>query len=534
TGFGAVGPSTREALLRHLCVSPGKGQTTFTSASSSDATSTPPGANPVTLTATPNSGTSPLAVAFSASGVSPDGRYSLAYGDGSASGQFSGSFQGDSKNQNPWAHSYSSPGTYVATLTSYPTAQTNCANCPQPSPAVVGSVTVTVSSRSGSHPALEAVPTSGAVPLPVGFSVWVGGDSSTSTYTLDFGDGTAQFAPSCAAPGDACTAAGTASHTYAKPGTYTAKVILGARETGCTNLAGASCRPTGTTLGSVTIQATASSTALGTYVGYLDGSQFIDTDAISQADALANCKLNASQNPGHALRCTWNGSEIFSVAASLAAVPTITFSASASFVGSGLPVTLAWNATNAIGCSLSDGSSGLATAGSKTVNPATTTAYVLTCSNVSPGAATSSASKMVKVSVSALEVISSAVNAIARRGQNGQKFSYFCAPGASTGASVWGTSAYTDDSSICMAAVHAGVITDAGGPVTITIAGKRTSFVGSTRNGVTSASWGAWDGSFTVAKGPTADVGGGYSAGLANALAAVRSSWKVLSGWLGF
>ena len=55
---------------------------------------------------------------------------------------------------------------------------------------------------------------------------------------------------------------------------------------------------------------------------------------------------------------------------------------------------------------------------------------------------------------------------------------------------VWGTDIYTDDSSVCRAAVHAGKITyAAGGSVTFELLGNRSNFVGSTRNGVTSQSY---------------------------------------------
>ncbi len=49
----------------------------------------------------------------------------------------------------------------------------------------------------------------------------------------------------------------------------------------------------------------------GTYVGYMDGKMFITTENITRADALANCKLNASSNSGSVVRCTWRGVEIF-------------------------------------------------------------------------------------------------------------------------------------------------------------------------------------------------------------------------------
>jgi len=53
-------------------------------------------------------------------------------------------------------------------------------------------------------------------------------------------------------------------------------------------------------------------TILGTYIGYMNGAMFSTNQSISQADALANCRLNATNNPGSPVRCTWNGEEIFS------------------------------------------------------------------------------------------------------------------------------------------------------------------------------------------------------------------------------
>jgi hypothetical protein len=62
---------------------------------------------------------------------------------------------------------------------------------------------------------------------------------------------------------------------------------------------------------------------------------------------------------------------------------------------------------------------------------------------------------------------------------------------------VWGTNFYTDDSSLCVAAVHAGRITTSGGRITAMISGGRSSYTGSTRNGVTSFPWDSWDGSYS-------------------------------------
>lgn len=94
------------------------------------------------------------------------------------------------------------------------------------------------------------------------------------------------------------------------------------------------------------------------------------------------------------------------------------------------------------------------------------------------------------------EPIDWSTSAVALRNQAGAQVAVTCPAGGSAGA-VWGTDIYSDDSSICTAAVHAGRMTFAsGGTVTIQITGARTGFQPSTRNGVTSGSWGEWPGSF--------------------------------------
>jgi len=83
------------------------------------------------------------------------------------------------------------------------------------------------------------------------------------------------------------------------------------------------------------------------------------------------------------------------------------------------------------------------------------------------------------------------------RGQNGQPFAFLCPPNGAAIASVWGTDIYTDDSSVCVAAVHAGVIMfSSGGPVIIEVRPGQSSYTGTTRNGVVSSSYGGWSGSF--------------------------------------
>lgn len=82
------------------------------------------------------------------------------------------------------------------------------------------------------------------------------------------------------------------------------------------------------------------------------------------------------------------------------------------------------------------------------------------------------------------------------RGQNGQRFSYRCPPNGRDRI-IWGTDVYTDDSPICVAAVHFGLITLwEGGVVTIEISPGRSQYFGSTRYGITSYDYGSWGGSY--------------------------------------
>ncbi len=84
------------------------------------------------------------------------------------------------------------------------------------------------------------------------------------------------------------------------------------------------------------------------------------------------------------------------------------------------------------------------------------------------------------------------------RGQDGSTHTQNCTPnpGEQKG-SVWGAGTYTDDSSICTAAVHAGLITLAeGGEITLRLVGGEESYAGSEANGITSQDYGPWGASF--------------------------------------
>ena len=81
-------------------------------------------------------------------------------------------------------------------------------------------------------------------------------------------------------------------------------------------------------------------------------------------------------------------------------------------------------------------------------------------------------------------------------------FDAACPPATATTVAgvtgIYGTDVYTADSPICVASLHAGVITLAGGKVHVVSRGAQTTFAPSTRNGVTSRSYGAFDASFSI------------------------------------
>ena len=90
--------------------------------------------------------------------------------------------------------------------------------------------------------------------------------------------------------------------------------------------------------------------------------------------------------------------------------------------------------------------------------------------------------------------------AVNLRGRNGERFTFTCEPNGHI-SSVWGTDVYTDDSRVCSAAVHSGLInTTAGGTVIIEIRPGQSSYDATTRYGVTSSSYGSWYGSYVFVR----------------------------------
>ena len=147
-----------------------------------------------TASASPTSGQAPLAVIFSggATGGASPYSYSWTFGDG-----------GSSKSRNP-SHTYSSAGSYVATLNVTDNQHTTNGK----------SLAITV---TASAPALaataSALPTSGQAPLAVIFFGSATGGAPPYSYRWTFGDGGSSTSEN-------------PSYTYSAPGSYTATLLV--------------------------------------------------------------------------------------------------------------------------------------------------------------------------------------------------------------------------------------------------------------------------------------------------------------------
>ncbi len=83
-------------------------------------------------------------------------------------------------------------------------------------------------------------------------------------------------------------------------------------------------------------------------------------------------------------------------------------------------------------------------------------------------------------------------------GEEGQQYTFQC-PADGAAESIYGSDIYTDDSSICTAAVHAGKISlSSGGTVTIEFRRGRPAYGSTTRHGITSRTFGSWSRSFVI------------------------------------
>ncbi|CAF4473862.1 unnamed protein product, partial [Rotaria socialis] len=93
--------------------------------------------------------------------------------------------------------------------------------------------------------------------------------------------------------------------------------------------------------------------------------------------------------------------------------------------------------------------------------------------------------------------LSSPTNLMSYRGQVGRMFP-FLLQGVKSNATVYGTDIYGDQSNLAAAAVHSGVLSVGQTRIIIvTILAGQNSYVGSSRNNVTSLPLGVWNGSFS-------------------------------------
>lgn len=79
-----------------------------------------------------------------------------------------------------------------------------------------------------------------------------------------------------------------------------------------------------------------------------------------------------------------------------------------------------------------------------------------------------------------------------RLGDQQQSLECYCGGAAAAQGNVYGSNFYTDDSAICRAALHAGVIDEDGGRVSVYSTRGQSSYPAVERNGVTSTGYGNW------------------------------------------
>ena len=93
--------------------------------------------------------------------------------------------------------------------------------------------------------------------------------------------------------------------------------------------------------------------------------------------------------------------------------------------------------------------------------------------------------------------VSGLLNMTSYRGQNGLLVNVTVT--GQIGGGVWGTDIYTDDSTLAAAAVHAGYLTNGElGTLIVEILPGQSSYTGTTRNGVSTFSYGDWAGSYQI------------------------------------
>ncbi len=330
-----------------------------------------------------------------------------------------------------------------------------------------GSFTINGSSTGGGGTGNPAITSQTQVAATVGqpFVYQITTSPAATSYTNTGGN-----APVAISPGS-----GLVTGTFTQAGTFNFSFTA-------TNSSGSSAVTT------VTVNVTAGSTGGGTgggafaaYVGTYSGNLLQRINGVSAIVGGANYRATVSSAGGVAVTIT-NGSSSSTLAGTIATNGGITFTS-----GTALSIYRITAASILIASSRPVMGSPFFVA--TTSSTGATTEYSLQSSTSFVAGGDNPPTTT---------VATAPTNLVGYRNKVGGVYQ-FTVTGVARGA-VWGTDVYTDDSSVAAAAVHAGVL--AAGEtktVTVTILPGQASYPASTRNGVSSASWGSWAGSYSFA-----------------------------------
>jgi hypothetical protein len=91
-------------------------------------------------------------------------------------------------------------------------------------------------------------------------------------------------------------------------------------------------------------------------------------------------------------------------------------------------------------------------------------------------------------------------NATQIRREMGDTVQVVCPANCGATGATWGTDIYTGDSAICRAAIHAGMISNDGGEVTVVLEPGRPAYRGTRRHGIDSSDYGNYGSSYRFAR----------------------------------
>ena len=89
-------------------------------------------------------------------------------------------------------------------------------------------------------------------------------------------------------------------------------------------------------------------------------------------------------------------------------------------------------------------------------------------------------------------------NASQIKGVPGSMHRVACPANCRETGTTWGTDVYTADSPICRAAIHAGLVNDRGGEVTVVLEPGKPAYRGTARNGIQSSDYGSYRASYRL------------------------------------